>query len=392
MTSPDTSSFIPLSVPHLSGNEWKYVKDCLDTGWVSSVGSYVTRFEANLAKDSKTNHAVATQCGTAALHIALLVSGVKPGDEVLVPSMTFIAPINAIRYANATPVLIDSESEHWQMDITQTREFLTNNCECLNNGVYNKQTNRRIAAIIPVHILGHPVDMDSLMPLATEFNIPIIEDATESLGSFYNGRPTGGIGHIGCFSFNGNKIITTGGGGMLVTNHEAWAHKARYLTTQAKDDPQEYIHHEIGYNYRLTNIQAALGCAQMEVLPCHVQRRREIHAMYQEHLAAIPGISFQAEAEGVTSNCWLTTIFIDPVKTRTNARMLRNELKNANIEARPLWQPGHLSPAHQDAFSLPCPVAESLYHNCLSLPSSSSASDEDISRVISVILNSIKGR
>jgi len=383
-------AFIPLSVPHLSGNEWVYIKDCLDTGWVSSVGSYVTRFEGDLAKAAGTSHAVATQCGTAALHIAMLVCGVKPGDEVIVSSMTFIAPVNAIRYANAVPVVIDSEATHWQMDVNQVRDFLTNGCERKTGGVYNKQTGRRIAAIIPVHILGHPVDMDALMPLAAEYDLTVIEDATESLGTIYKGRPAGGIGHMGCFSFNGNKIITTGGGGMLVTNHEAWAKKARYLTTQAKDDPQEYIHHEIGYNYRLTNIQAAFGCAQMESLPGYVRRRREIQAMYQKHLADIPGIRFQGEADGVVSNCWLTTIYLDSAIFGMDARALRSVLKEARIEARPLWQPAHLSPAHQDAVKLPCPVAEDLYANCLSIPSSSSSTDADIERVIAVIRQAAK--
>lgn len=379
-------AFIPLSVPHLAGNEWTYIKDCLDTGWVSSVGSYVTRFEGDLAKAAGTQHAVATQCGTAALHISMLVSGVKPGDEVLVSSMTFIAPINAIRYANAVPVLVDSESRHWQMDVNQVRSFLTQGCERRAGGVYNKQTGRRVAAIIPVHILGHPVDMDALMALASEFDLTVIEDATESLGSTYQGRAVGGIGHLGCYSFNGNKIITTGGGGMIVTNHEAWAKKARYLTTQAKDDPQEYIHHEVGYNYRLTNIQAAFGCAQMEALAGYVQRRREIHALYLKHLGQHPGLQFQGEAEGVKSNCWLTTVRVDAATFGMTARELRDKLKAARIEARPLWQPGHLSPAHQDAVKLPCPVAEDLYQNCLSLPSCSSSSDADIERVISVIL------
>jgi perosamine synthetase len=272
MTNPDTPTFIPLSVPHLSGNEWTYIKDCLDTGWVSSVGSYVTRFESDLAQAAGTSHAVATQCGTAALHIAMLVCGVRPGDEVLVSSMTFIAPVNAIRYANAVPVLIDSEASHWQMDVNQVRDFLHHACERRESGVYNKQSGRRIAAIIPVHILGHPVDMAALMPLAAEYELTVIEDATESLGSFYHGKPVGGIGHMGCFSFNGNKIITTGGGGMLVTNHEAWAGKARYLTTQAKDDPQEYIHHEVGYNWLCADGGSARLCSASAADSVHVSK------------------------------------------------------------------------------------------------------------------------
>lgn len=378
-------AFIPLSVPHLAGNEWSYIKDCLDTGWVSSVGSYVTRFENDLAAAAGTRHAVATNCGTAALHISMLVAGVRPGDEVLVSSMTFIAPVNAIRYASAVPVLVDAEPVHWQMDVGQVKTFLSKGCERREDGVFNRTTGRRVSAIIPVHILGHPVDMDSLMALAAEFNLTVIEDATESLGSLYRGRPVGGIGHFGCYSFNGNKIITTGGGGMIVTQNEALANKARYLTTQAKDDPQEYIHHEVGYNYRLTNIQAAFGCAQMEALASHVRRRREIHALYQKRLAGTPGLQFQAEAESVFSNCWLTTVRVDRAAYGSTARELRDRLKEARIEARPLWQPGHLSPAHQDAVKLPCPVSEDLFENCLSLPSCSSSSDADIERVCAVI-------
>ncbi len=379
------SAFIPLSAPHLSGNEWKYIKDCLDTGWVSSVGAYVTRFENDLAKAAAVPHGVATTCGTAALHVAFLVAGVKPGDEVLVSSMTFIAPVNAIRYANAVPVLVDAEAQHWQMDVRQVREFLTLGCERREGGVFNKVSGRRVAAIVPVHILGHPVDMNALMLLGEEFGLTVIEDATESLGSTYHDRPVGGLGHMGCYSFNGNKIITTGGGGMLVTSNEAWAKKARYLTTQAKDDPQEYIHHEIGYNYRLTNIQAAFGCAQMELLAGYVARRRAIQALYRAALADVPGIRFQHEAEGVQSNYWLTTVYIDRVLFGMTARELRQKLKDAQIEARPLWQPAHLSPAHQDAFKLPCPVSEDLFANCLSLPSCSFATDADIGRVITVI-------
>jgi perosamine synthetase len=381
----DAPAFIPLSAPHLSGGEWTYIKDCLDTGWVSSVGSYVNRFEAALASTAAQPHGVATTSGTAALHVALILAGVKAGEEVLVSSMTFIAPVNAIRYANAVPVLIDAEKVYWQMDVEQVRDFLENGCESRGEHLFNRSTGRRIAAIMPVHILGHPVDMRSLMALAEKHHLIVIEDATEALGSLYHGQPCGGIGHMGCYSFNGNKIITTGGGGMLVTANEAWAKKAKYLTTQAKDDPQEYIHHEIGYNYRLTNIQAAFGCAQMEALPSYIQRRRAIQQMYREHLAEVPGIALQPEAPGVQSNCWLTTARIEPSSYGMPARQLREKLREARIEARPLWQPAHLSPAHADAVKLPCPIAEDLFEHCLSLPSSSFSTDADIHRVIEVI-------
>ena len=380
-------AFIPLSAPHLSGNEWTYIKDCLDTGWVSSVGTYVSRFEHDLAKAAGLPFGVATTCGTAALHVAFLVAGVRPGDEVIVPSLTFIAPVNAIRYANAIPVLVDAESTYWQMDVSKVRSFLEQDCEKTDEGVVNTLTGRRVAAIVPVHVLGHPVDMRALMPLANEFGLVVIEDASEALGSTYFGRPVGGFGNIGCYSFNGNKIITTGGGGMLVTANEEWALKARYLTTQAKDDPQEYIHHEIGYNYRLTNIQAAFGCAQIETLPGYVERRRAINQLYRSALAAVPGFTLHPEGEGVRSNFWLSTAFISADEFGIGARELRQKLKEARIDARPLWQPAHLSPAHQNAVKLPCQVAENLFANCLSIPSCSSSTDSDIDRVIKVILN-----
>jgi perosamine synthetase len=386
------AEFIALSAPHLHGNEWAYVKDCLDGGWVSSAGSYVTRFEGQLAEAAGTAHAVATQSGTAALHVALLTCGVRPNDEVVVPSMTFIAPINAITYAGALPLLADCDAQHWQLDVTALREFLRQGCTRQADGLYNKQSGRRLAAIIAVHILGHPVDMTALMQLAADFDLKVIEDATESLGSTLQGRPTGGIGHVGCFSFNGNKIITTGGGGMLVTQDRAIADKARYLTTQAKDDAQEYIHREIGYNYRLTNLQAAVGCAQMELLDGHVRRRREITALYQHHLAGLNGLRFQQEAADVQSNCWLCTVRTDAAALGLSARQLRDALRAKRIETRTLWQPGHLSPAHANAPRLPCPVAEDLYENCLSLPSSSFLNDEQVMRVIAAILDFCKAR
>jgi perosamine synthetase len=267
---PPSADYVPLCIPELRGNEWAYIKECLDTGWVSSVGSYVDRFEADLARYVGIQHAVAVVNGTAAIHIALLVAGIQPEDEVLVSTMTFIAPVNAIRYAGAWPVLIDSDAETWQMDPQQVADFLEKECETRSGSLWNRHTGRRVRAIMPVHILGHPVDMHPIMELARRYDLIVIEDATESLGARYKEQMTGCIGDIACFSFNGNKIITTGGGGMLVTNRQDWAEKARYLTTQAKDDRLEFIHNEIGYNYRLTNVQAAMGVAQLEQLEAYI--------------------------------------------------------------------------------------------------------------------------
>ncbi len=248
---------VPLSVPEIRGNEWKYVKECLDTGWVSSVGSYVDRFERAMAGYIGCRRAVATVNGTAALHVALRVAGVEPDDEVLVSDLTFIAPVNAVRYLGAWPVLIDAEPDYWQMDPRQVADFLRRQCGVKQGRWHNKATGRRVRALLPVHILGHPVDMAPLVELAREFDLVVVEDASESLGAKCRQRQVGSLGDIACFSYNGNKLITTGGGGMIVTDNEAWADKAKYLTTQAKDDPLEYVHGEIGYNYRLTNVLAA---------------------------------------------------------------------------------------------------------------------------------------
>ncbi len=373
---------IGLSEPHIAGNEWKYVKECLDTGWVSSVGSFVDRFEQDLATRSGTKYAVATSSGTSALHLALLAVGIQAGDEVIVPSLTFIAPANAVRYVGAWPVFIDAEDRFWQMDLDRLTEFLGNECSWVGRELRNATTGRRIAAILPVHILGHPVEMSRILALAQEYRLKVIEDATESLGSLYAGKPTGSLGDAGCFSFNGNKIITTGGGGALVTNDLELARTARYISTQAKDDPIEYRHSQIGYNYRLTNIQAAMGCAQLENLDSYVSAKREIAQRYLEAFAMHPFVSLQQEAANVCSNRWLYTIRLLESSPITS-RELMNCLGQHEVQARPLWQPLHLSEAHKqfrprDKF----PVSEQLNLECLSLPSSVGMSPQQQQRVI----------
>ena len=264
-------SKILLSSPSFNGNEWKYVKDCIDTEWVSSAGSYVDMFEKEVAKFTKAGFGVSCVNGTSALQVCLRLSGVSPGDEVIIPSLTFIAPVNAISYMGAFPIFMDSD-DYYNIDSEKTIDFIKTNTIIKNGFSYNKITNRKISAIIPVHVWGNACDLDDLVIICNERNIKIIEDASESLGTVYNAgdhdtKHTGNIGILGCISFNGNKIITTGGGGMIITDDEELALKAKYLTTQAKDDPINYIHNEVGYNFRLTNIQAALGLAQLEQLP-----------------------------------------------------------------------------------------------------------------------------
>jgi perosamine synthetase len=372
-------------VPELGGNEWLYVKECLDTNWVSSAGPFVSRFEQSIASYVGADHAVATVNGTAALHVALIVAGVKPEDEVLLPALSFIAPANAVRYAGAWPVFMDVEAEHWQMDPQKTADFINRECDWKNGELRNRNTGRRVRALLPVHILGHPVDLDPLTEIARKFDLALIEDATESLGAKYKGRMVGGSSDIACLSFNGNKLITTGGGGMIVTRKQEWADHARYLTTQAKDNPIEYIHNEVGYNYRLTNLQAALGCAQVEQLDEFLFRKRRNAQQYNEALLDLPGVATMSEASWATSACWLYTVLINPKEYGSDRFALFRRLMEKEIQARPLWQPLHRSPAHAESPAYFVEVADEIHREALSLPSSVGLSEQEMARVVKVI-------
>jgi perosamine synthetase len=385
--------FIPLIAPEIRGNEWKYVRECLETGWVSSAGPFVDRFEHMVARQCGCQHAIATVNGTSALHVALLVAGVRPDDEVLVSTLTFIAPVNAIRYVGAWPVFVDAEPDYWQMDPVRVVDYLEKGCRWSNGALYNQRTGRRVSAIVPVHALGHPVDLDPIVTVAQKFGVKVIEDATESLGATYKGRPLGSIGDIGCLSFNGNKIITTGGGGMLVTSNKEWAQRAKYLTTQAKDDPIEYIHKEIGYNYRLTNIQAGIGCAQMEQLDTYVAAKREIADRYCLALRDISGIVPMRQASWAKSTFWMYTVLINEKKVGINSRHLLQGLAAQKIQCRPLWQPIHQSPAHVLSRAGDLPVSEQLSKEGLSLPCSVGLSKDAQQEVINQVcqmLNSVR--
>jgi len=383
--APTPEGFIPLCVPDIRGNEWAYIKDCLDTNFVSSVGAYVERFERSIAARVGTRYAIATVNGTAALHIALLVAGVQPDDEVLVSTLTFIAPVNAIRYASAYPVFVDAEPNYWQMDTHKAIEFLERECQWVNGELRDRATGRRVKAIVPVDILGHPADIEPLIAVARKYNLAIIEDATESLGAKYKGRMTGQLGDIACLSFNGNKLITTGGGGMIVTDDEVMARRAKYLTTQAKDDPLEFVHGAIGYNYRLSNIQAALGVAQLERLDEHIAVKRRIAATYTEALQTTPGLTPMHEADWAFSVFWMFTLLVDAAQFGPDSRALLRYLGTAKIQTRPLWQPAHLSPAHQGMRATDCSVAERLNREALSLPCSVGLREADQLRVIESI-------
>jgi len=376
---------IPLSEPFLGGREREYVDECLRTGWVSTAGKYVEQFEARFAERHPGTGAVAVASGTAALHLALLAVGVEPEDEVLVSSMTFIAPANAIRYAGAWPVFIDAEPEYWQMDVRQVSEFLAHRCESRAGGLFNRATGRRVSAILPVHILGHPADMDALMEISSRHGVKVVEDATESLGAMVRGRPVGTIGHAGCFSFNGNKLMTTGGGGMVVSKDHEICRLVRYLSTQAKEPGNEYLHKKVGFNYRLTNIQAALGCAQLEQLDEFLEKKRATAQAYSAAFSVVPGIKCQQEAPWARSAWWLFTILVDPERFGRSSRELIELLGGDGISCRPLWQPMHRSAAHSRSPEASCPVADRLFEQGVSLPSSVGLSGIDRRRVSDAI-------
>ena len=370
---------IPLSEPEISGNEWKYVKDCLDTGWVSSVGSYVDRFEEMVAKYVGTKYAVATANGTSALHVSLLSCGIEPGDEVIVPTITFIAPVNTVRYCGAEPVFMDCESETLCLDVQKVNDFIRRSCVQKRDGhTYHKETGRKIRAVIPVHVFGHPVDMEHLIEICERKNIILIEDATESLGSQYKGKRTGSFGKTGCFSFNGNKIITTGGGGMIVTDDQGVAKKAKHLTTQSRTDPFEYDHDEVGYNYRLNNLQAAMGVAQMERLDDFIRIKRKNAERYERLLSNHENIEMLWEKPWAKSNFWFYTI---KVAKRCKKPLMKSLLSEV-IQLRPIWKPIHTLPMYQNCYTYAIDHAMESYGGYMNLPCSVNLKQREIKYVV----------
>ncbi len=383
--APAPEGIIPVAVPCFRGREWEYLKQCLDTNWVSSAGPFVERFEQVMAEYTGTAHAVAVSSGTAALHTALMVAGIKPDDEVLVSDFTFIAPANAIRHAGAWPVFIDASADTWQMDPDLVYRFLSENCVRQGNRTINRQTGRTVSAIIPVHILGHPVDMDPIMDLAAQYDLIIIEDAAESLGATYGSRQVGSMGKFGCFSFNGNKLITSGGGGMLVTDDLHLARKARHITSQAKMAALDFRHDEVGYNYRLTNIQAALGLAQLEQVDEFLAAKRAIAAVYTLALGDVPGISTMPRAPWADSTWWLYTILVDPKKYGHTNLQLMQMLKAEGISTQARWQPLHETEAHKGAQAVVNGVSKDLHLRALTLPCSVNLKTEQAYRISKLI-------
>lgn len=371
---------IPLSVPNLNGNEWKYVKECLDTNWVSSVGAFVDRFEKSVAEFTGAKYAISTVNGSAALHISLMLAGVQQNDYVILPNITFVASANTITYVNASPLLIDINAQDWQMDLDLLETFLNEQTYQKEELCYLKRDNRIIRAIMPVHVLGNVCDIDRLIQLASKHHLTVIEDATESLGTFYRKQHTGTFGLFGCLSFNGNKIITTGGGGMILTNDESLAKKAKHITTQAKSDPFEYVHDEIGYNYRLVNILAAMGLAQMEQLPEFLKIKKNIAKRYQDELSGLPGFAIQKTLDVVNENNWLQTFRFD------NAKGLIQHLLANEIQVRPFWVPmNQLEMFKKDLYITKENVSDNIYKTCISLPCSTNLKQEEQSLVIDAI-------
>lgn len=372
-----------LSLAQMGGEEQKYIKEAFDTNWVVPLGPNVNAFEQDLRTYLNEDvHVVALSAGTAALHLALVMLDVKPGDEVICQSFTFSASANPIKYQGASPVFVDSEPETWNMCPKALRKAIEDRI---------KVAGKKPVAIIPVHLYGMPAKMDEILAIAREYDIPVVEDAAEALGSTYKGRKCGTLGKYGALSFNGNKIITTSGGGALVTHSEAEAKRVMFFATQAREAAPHYQHEHIGYNYRLSNISAGIGRGQMEVLQEHVDARRSHHAYYRDAFSKVEGIEvMSAPSSDFDSNYWLTCITIDSKVTGYDREELRQRLEAENIESRPLWKPMHLQPVFAD-----CPfystvegkaISEQLFDRGLCLPSGSSLTSVDLDRVIATIV------
>jgi dTDP-4-amino-4,6-dideoxygalactose transaminase len=365
-----------LSPPHMGATEKQFVDEAFATNWIAPVGPHVDGFEKDLQQYTGIGHALALSSGTAAIHLALVLLGVGPGDYVICQSMTFAASANPIRYLGATPVFIDSEPHTWNL------------CPDALEAALKKLTAKghKPKAIIPVHIYGMPAQMPLIMSIAAEYGIPVIEDAAEALGSHIDGKMCGNFGQLGIFSFNGNKIITTSGGGALMGNDETMIQNGRFLATQARDEAPYYQHSHIGYNYRMSNILAGIGRGQMQVLRHRVSQRRAIHRWYREQLGGIPGIFFQQEPEGWFSNRWLTTILVNPALSGGITREdIRLALEAENIESRPLWKPMHLQPVYSDCPAFLTGFSEALFNAGLCLPSGTNMTQNDLQRITGIV-------
>jgi perosamine synthetase len=362
---------VPLHEPDFSGNEWTYVKQCIDTGWVSSVGSFVDRFERDLQEFTGAKFAIATANGTSALHICMLLAGVAPGDEVLVPSLTFVATANAVAYSGATPHFVDSDECSLGIDVEKLEHHLSDIAHVAAGECFNRKTGARLRALVAMHTFGHATELDALEDLCNRWHIKLVEDAAESLGSSYNGRHTGNVGLASAISFNGNKVITTGGGGAILTNDEDLGRRAKHLTTTARIPHRwNFIHDEVGFNYRLPNLNAALGCAQLERLPHMLAEKRLVAAKYEEAFRGLSGIRFLKERDKCKSNYWLNTLILDRGQEGSLDAVL-HRLNESNYMSRPIWTPMHQLAMYQNCPRSDLSVADSLALRVINIPSSS---------------------
>ncbi|BBO18552.1 aminotransferase class I/II-fold pyridoxal phosphate-dependent enzyme [Candidatus Brocadia pituitae] len=365
---------IHLSPPHMGDKEFEFVKEAFETNWIAPVGPHVDMFEREFCEVTGARYAAAVSSGSAAIHLALILLGIQPDDEVICSTLTFAASANPIIYQRATPVFTDSEPGTWNMD-----------CNCLENAIRDRiRKGNRPKAVIIVHLYGQSADMDPVMNLCNQYEIPLIEDAAESLGAYYKGKHTGTFGTFGVYSFNGNKIITCSSGGMLVSSEESLIKKAKFLATQARDPAPHYQHSHVGYNYRLSNVLAGIGRGQLRVLAERVQARRANFDFYKKELGGLPGIQFMPEAGFGRSNRWLTCLTIDPSRFGATREDVRLAFESENIESRPVWKPLHLQPFFQDCPYYGSGVAEELFDKGLCLPSGSNLTVEDLQRVVKV--------
>lgn len=370
-----TTGTVPLHEPEFAGREWDYVKECIDTGWVSSVGSFVDRFERDLAAATGCAHAVATSNGTSALHICLLLAGVRTGDEVVMPTLTFIATANAVSYVGAVPHFVDSEVVSLGVDAAKLDAHLRDVARVENGVCVHRRTGAPMRALVVMHVFGHPCDLDALAEVAARWRLVLIEDAAESLGSTYRGRHTGNVGVVSALSFNGNKVVTTGGGGAILSNDAALAKRAKHLTTTARTPHRwSFLHDEVGYNYRLPNLNAALGCAQLEQLGSFVERKRRLAARYRQALTAVDGATFLSEPPGTASNYWLNAVLLEREHAGERDALLA-ALNDAGYMARPLWTLMHRLPMYAACPRADVAVAEQMEARVVNVPSSARLGD-----------------
>lgn len=366
---------LALHEPEFAGREWEYVKDCIDTGWVSSVGSYVDRFERDLAAFTGATHAIATSNGTAALHVCLQLAGVKAGDEVLMPALTFIATANAVSYLAAVPHFVDSEDISLGVDAAALERHLSDTARVDDGVCLNRRTGAPIRALVVMHVFGHPSDLEALDALARRWHLTLIEDAAESLGSTYRDRHTGNVGRLAALSFNGNKVVTTGGGGAILTSDSALGRRAKHLTTTARVPHRwNFLHDEVGYNYRLPNLNAALGCAQLERLPGMVERKRRLAQAYQAAFQGLTGARFLSEPAGTSSNYWLNAIVLDEANASRRDELL-TALNEAGYMSRPIWTLMHRLPMYEACPRMDLHVAQQMEARVINLPSSAKLGD-----------------